>query len=455
MRRDTLIEIYKKKYLSLSKANKNYYYPHPNDTIRYDNSYEKVLIKNAKSFEDILKKLESTASILTESITCHYRNRISINAITLGIGKVGFLEVPIVFILTGEKVLLFSTVNFASLIDKKNEDDFKLWNDVFEIELDIDEFEKSVTFNKGFNPYTVKFNNKIEITTHIGMLEYFIKECKNASDMKIQNNRNYYYKQLSEESIENLTKQSKNDDEDAQFVLGKILFKSGNVLEGLFWLKKSCDNYNEDAQKYLVELGNLGISDTYMYLYNFYNDNDEPTKAIFWLKKASDNGLSEAIYELGKRYYYGDGIRQSDDMTISLFSQLDDHFDISRILGAIYHEKKSFSNAAIHLEKAAKSGDSTCASLLSMYYYEGKGVEKSREKYYYWSSISKGKVCPYCGDTNYGFLSYHPKYKAKILDRIKRNKIDDDGFIEDLSKSMMKVKCNKCNGEWDPETWSK
>lgn len=118
------------------------------------------------------------------------------------------------------------------------------------------------------------------------MLEYFIKECKNASDMKIQNNSNYYYKQLSEESIENLTKQSKNDDEDAQFVLEKILFKSGNVLEGLFWLKKSCDNYNEDAQKYLVELGNSGISDTYMYLYNFYNDNDEPTEAIFWLKKA-------------------------------------------------------------------------------------------------------------------------------------------------------------------------
>lgn len=49
---------------------------------------------------------------------------------------------PIVFILTDEKVLLFSTVNFTSLIDKKNEDDFKLWNDVFEIELDIDEFEK-------------------------------------------------------------------------------------------------------------------------------------------------------------------------------------------------------------------------------------------------------------------------------------------------------------------------
>ena len=90
-----------------------------------------------------------------------------------------------------------------------------------------------------------------------------------------------------------------------------------------------------------------------------------------------------------------------------------------------------------------------------MYYYEGKGVEKSREKYYYWSSISEGKICPYCGDINYEFLCYHPKYKAKILDRIKRYKIDDDGFIEDLSKSMMKVKCNRCNGEWDPETWSK
>lgn len=53
MRNNTLIEIYRKKYLSLSKANKNYYHPHPNDTERYDNNHEKVLIENAKSFEDI------------------------------------------------------------------------------------------------------------------------------------------------------------------------------------------------------------------------------------------------------------------------------------------------------------------------------------------------------------------------------------------------------------------
>ncbi len=450
-------EKYKKK---MTKKDLYYFFPHPGDTARYDNKYEKEQIKIGQQFLDLSKEIEEKALDLyectRESISEH--GPVFAAATCLAETQLDHLvglETPALLVLCKEDVHIYTNncINFGlnDLCDRINESNLEWPNYFKDYIFSHSNFLNMLKINKRFEPFVFKLNEISFVCPQLSVVECFkdfIAEIENAE----------YLSTYNKMSISELEELSDDFDEDADFTLGKRYYEGIgveiNVKLAIQYLQSAMKKSSEEAIDYLEKIMIKYPNSSICYdLYDYFETESNTRKAIKRLRESASLGNSDAIYELAKRYYYGDGVRIDYDLSLSFFQKLSPKYNIDEYMGKIYYEKKDYTNAVIYLEKAANEGSILSSKLMAFCYIDGKGVEKDNDKAIYWSSRADGKNCPKCGSINYVFFKVHPQIKANLIDRLKGLKVDKDGFKEDKSRIITKVRCNSCKTEWLYNDW--
>ena len=133
---------------------------------------------------------------------------------------------------------------------------------------------------------------------------------------------------------------AKSGDRVAQFYVGMIYGtgKAGvkkDYQQAVYWYRKAADQGQMDAQN------NLGV----LYYYGLDVTQDY-SQAVYWYRKAADQGQIDAQAGLGFLYYYGEGVTQD------------------------------YSQAVYWSRKAADQGNVNSMYLLGKIYYKGLGVAR-------------------------------------------------------------------------------
>ncbi len=138
--------------------------------------------------------------------------------------------------------------------------------------------------------------------------------------------------ELEKLSVEELEKQAKAGNVDAQVLLGHKYFQGEGVSEdevkAAEWFQKAAEQGHVDAQyklSLMYEFG-LGVSES-------------GRQAAKWLRKAAENGCSRAQYDLGKMYYEGRGVSQSNIQAMEWYRKAAEqgHTDAQITLGKLYY----------------------------------------------------------------------------------------------------------------------
>lgn len=126
----------------------------------------------------------------------------------------------------------------------------------------------------------------------------------------------------------------------AQFKLGSMFaFGNGvtrNFTKALYWYRKAAEQGNAEGQNALGVMYKNGQGGPQNY-----------SKAVHWYRKAADQGLAHAQYNLGVMYYQGQGVA------------------------------KSYAQAVTWYRKAAKQGLARAQYLVGLMYEKGQGVPQS------------------------------------------------------------------------------
>ncbi|PKK71931.1 kinase-like protein [Rhizophagus irregularis] len=164
-------------------------------------------------------------------------------------------------------------------------------------------------------------------------------------------------------AFELFSKASKDNYPIAQVYLGKM---RKDPKDAFYWYQKSAENGNKLAQFYLGKYKEKSIvwyeksamqnhSDAQLCLGLLYKREEEDLKeALYWIRKAAENGNKAAQFYLGKYYYYGTGI------------------------------EKDYGKSFEWYEKSAKQGYNNALYALAHLYIKGRGTEKNSEKAYGW-----------------------------------------------------------------------
>ena len=104
------------------------------------------------------------------------------------------------------------------------------------------------------------------------------------------------------------------------------------------------------------------------------------------LTEMADAGDANALFELGMRFYEGDGVEQSQENAFLLWKKAATQglalaqCNLGACYGNGYGVKQSYKKAAEWYKKAAEQGDPDAQLNLGIYYYNGNGVRQSYEK---------------------------------------------------------------------------
>ena len=120
----------------------------------------------------------------------------------------------------------------------------------------------------------------------------------------------------------------------------KKLYDEGQYEESYAWAKKLADRGDARGQNL------LGI--------HYRNGKCVEQKAVYWFRKAAEQGLAPAQCNLGRCYMFGRGVRED--------------------------KEKAF----YWWQKVAEQGDADAQYWLGRCYYDGDGVEEDKEKAVFW-----------------------------------------------------------------------
>ncbi len=132
--------------------------------------------------------------------------------------------------------------------------------------------------------------------------------------------------------------------QDAQsyFDKGKEYYRAKNYSQAIPYFKKANElvGGNNSGCQY-----NIGLC---------YDLTGNYTQAVYWYRKAAEQGDAAAQYNLGVHYDDGKGVTEDDAQAVYWY------------------------------RKAAEQGDAAAQNLLCLYYYSGYGVAKDLEQAKYW-----------------------------------------------------------------------
>ncbi|MBO7051555.1 MAG: SEL1-like repeat protein [Prevotella sp.] len=205
-----------------------------------------------------------------------------------------------------------------------------------------------------------------------------------------------------------------------------------DYLEAAYWLKEPAEQGDTLAQRMLSKCYNNGgdykraetliysfaeRGDVYaqydlgMILENMYETDTKglvniknKEQAVYWYKKAAEQGYVMAQSHLGFMYQDGKGVAKDDKLAIYWFEKAAEqgHYGIQLHLGDLYYrenEMQDYAKAAYWLEKAAKQGSAYASDKLCLMYVLGRGVPKDFEKAKFWKSQADSLIST--GDSFY------------------------------------------------------
>ncbi len=114
------------------------------------------------------------------------------------------------------------------------------------------------------------------------------------------------------------------------------------------------------------------------------------TQAVYWYRKAAEQGFARAQANLGNCYWLGYGVKGDEVQAVSWWRKAAEQGDAyaQYRLGECYAEgkglTKNLAQAAYWYRKAAEQGYGSAQGWLSMCYYYGTGVAEDVEQAKYW-----------------------------------------------------------------------
>ncbi|GBB92301.1 hypothetical protein RclHR1_00020004 [Rhizophagus clarus] len=181
---------------------------------------------------------------------------------------------------------------------------------------------------------------------------------------------------------------------ESQFQIGMCYFKGiGTEIDKT----KAIENIKESAEK-----RESGCAQNYLgELYELGRDvNKDLKQAVYWYRKAAENGCTVAEYNLGKCYENGNGVEKDERKAFEYYRKSADHeyshavlqvgYCYSKGIGTEVNKTKAFES----YKKAADQGNKVAQYNLGVCYQDGKGVEKDKVKAfeYYKKSADQGHL---------------------------------------------------------------
>ncbi|RIA87323.1 hypothetical protein C1645_878100 [Glomus cerebriforme] len=246
----------------------------------------------------------------------------------------------------------------------------------------------------------------------------FIKFTKFTSKEFL--NKVYPYKNIiPEELCDNLFKyfldhDCKNEHSIAQNTLGNLYENGGHIEKTLekaiYWYRKAAENGNYEAQF------NLGQ------YYRYGNGVEKNEKVFEYHKKSADKGYLDAQFELGYCYSKGIGTEANKAKAFELFKIAAENGRAvaQKNLGYLYENgkgtDKDLEKAIYWYRKAAENGNYDSQYALGRCYEYGIGVEKNVVKAFeYYNTVAKKGH--YIAQNNLGYLYVRSERTEKDLEK--------------------------------------
>jgi TPR repeat protein len=157
------------------------------------------------------------------------------------------------------------------------------------------------------------------------------------------------------QTVTTLEEQAANGDPHAQYKLGKAYIGGQGLLpdipKAVFWLGKSAEQGNAEAQASLGALYELGTGGP-------GNVRHDLHAAVYWYRKAAKQGLASAQQSLGAMYYQGRAL------------------------------PKDYAQAAAWFRRSAEQGDADGQNDLGGLYARGEGVSQDYAEAYFWLELA-------------------------------------------------------------------
>ena len=134
--------------------------------------------------------------------------------------------------------------------------------------------------------------------------------------------------------------------------------------------------------KYIDRVEQISVLDMVAKGYNF-DQQGQYEDAVYWYRKAADQGLASAQSNLGNMYKLGLGVEQSDKQAVAWGRKAADqgYASAQYNLGVMYRDglgvEQSYMQAVVWFHKAADQGHATAHYNLGAMYRHGQGVEQN------------------------------------------------------------------------------
>jgi formylglycine-generating enzyme required for sulfatase activity len=160
-----------------------------------------------------------------------------------------------------------------------------------------------------------------------------------------------------------------------QYIVG-VMYEGGRGVakddeQAVFWYRKAAEQGNADAQ----------YSVGWMYENGRGVANDD-AQAVFWYRKAAEQGNADAQYNLGWMYENGRGVAKDDEQAVVWYRKAAEQGNAlaRNNLGVMYAEGRGVANddeqAVDWYRKAAEQGNADAQHNLGLMYENGRGVAR-------------------------------------------------------------------------------
>ena len=162
-------------------------------------------------------------------------------------------------------------------------------------------------------------------------------------------------------------------------------------IKQLYLKGESLQESGKDTEAYslFIRAAEAGYAPAQNKMGNSFLDTDA-SKSIVWYNRAAEQGYPNSIYNLGIRYWFGDGVDKNEERAVQYFQEASElNFpDALLLLGNSYSTGKGIAQdkgkAAWCYRKAAEQGLDAAQYNLGYCYLKGEGVERDISQVVYW-----------------------------------------------------------------------
>jgi len=129
-----------------------------------------------------------------------------------------------------------------------------------------------------------------------------------------------------------------------------------------------------------------------------YYGTTNTAEAVVWFRKAADQGLADAEFQIGQLHDFGFGVTQDDRAALDWYRKAAGrgHPPAERSVGEFYAKgravKADGAEAARWYRRAADGDDLRAQYQLGMLYFDGTGVTRDYETAYVWFTLAAGQT---------------------------------------------------------------